>query len=146
MFLAVTQVCLTMTIFLVTVFILGFIADPIINLYLDPYKTISSIPAPKSASLEDFRSLSVDEESSWTEHFLKGIASLGLLGFVKVFLTLSPWQWWNLRGSGFMSGSGGRAGTTGRDRLANISWLVVVLGVCTVLYASNLYNLRGSIC
>jgi len=82
--------------------------------------------------------LSDDDESSWTEHFLKGFASLGLLGFVKVFFTLSPWQWWNLRSSGFMSGSGGRAGATGRDRLANISWLVVVLGVCTVLYASNL--------
>ncbi|MCJ1367038.1 hypothetical protein MMC16_006170 [Acarospora aff. strigata] len=77
--------------------------------------------------------LSTDDEASWTEHFIKGLASLGLLSFIKVLLALSPWQWWNLRSSGIMAGSG-RAGANGRDRLASISWLVVVIGVGTFLW------------
>lgn len=113
-------------------FVLGFVADPIINMYLDPYTTISSIPSSKGAINP---MLEVDEDSSWTEHFAKGLASLGLLGFVKVLLSLSPWQYWNMRNSGLMTGTA-RAGTTGRDRMANISWIVVLVGVGTFLYVS----------
>lgn len=111
---------------LAAVFVFGFIADPIINLYLDPYETLTSIPSGGAHLLLE------DEESSWAEHFLKGLASLGLLGFVKVFFAMSPWHWWNLRHSGIMGG-GRRRGGTGRDRLEDISWTVVIIGVITFL-------------
>jgi len=123
------QLVLTVLICLFATFILGFFADPIINLYLDPYSTVFSGSLSKLSEpvLED-------DGSSWTVHFIKGLASLGLLGFVKVLFALSPWQWWNLRSSGIMT-TGGRAGANGRDRMANLSWIVVVIGLGTFLYA-----------
>ncbi|KUJ18276.1 RING finger domain-containing protein, partial [Mollisia scopiformis] len=123
-----TQIVLTFAIMLAAVFVFGFVADPIINLYLDPYETITSIPTGGP------RLLLEDEEASWAEHFLKGLASLGLLGFVKVFFAMSPWHWWNLRQTGILGG-GRRRGGTGRDRLEDISWTVVIIGVVTFLAA-----------
>lgn len=112
---------------------MGFVADPIINLYVDPYSFISSAPFSKVGARVD-PILTDDDIASWTEHFIKGLASLGLLGFVKVLFALSPWQWWNIRTSGIMN-AGGRSGNTGRDRLASISWVVVVIGIATFLWA-----------
>jgi len=136
-----TQVTLTFSILFLAMFLLGFVADPIINLYLDPYTTISSASlsklGPKAETL-----LPTDDEASWTEHFVKGLASLGLLSFIKVILALSPWQWWNLRSSGIMAGSG-RTGGSGRDRLASISWLVVLIGIATFLWVSLTPFRRG---
>jgi len=85
---SILQVILTIIILFITVFVFGFVADPIINLYLDPYDTITSISSggPATIYLED-------EKASWAEHFLKGVASLGLLGFVKAFFAMSPWHW-----------------------------------------------------
>lgn len=133
-----TQMLITFGIMFATVFFFGFVADPIINLYLDPYETITSLPANGKALLIE------DEDASWAEHFLKGLASLGLLGFVKVFFAMSPWHWWNLR-NGIFGGGGGRrrAGAgTGRDRLADISWTVVIIGVFTFLAVSCLPVVR----
>ena len=106
----ILQVLLTVAVLFATIFIFGFIADPIINLYLDPYDTITSIPSGGPAPIH-FE----NDDTGWTEHFLKGLASLGLLGFVKVFFAMSPWHWWNLRQSGILGGGGRRRGTTGRD-------------------------------
>lgn len=131
-----SQIVLTVSIFVLAIFIFGFVADPIINLYLDPYSSISSA-SKLGAKLEPI--LTDNGVTSWTEHFLKGLASLGLLSFVKFLFALSPWQFWNLRSSGIMSGSG-RAGSTGRDRLENISWIVVLVGVLTFLWVcENLF-------
>ena len=131
----VTQIGLTIAIFIFAMFLLGFVADPIINLYFDPWSTISSDPLSKiNTKIEPV--LSDDDTVSWAEHFLKGLASLGLLGFVKFLFALSPWQWWNLRSSGIVSG--GRA-NNGRDRLANLSWIMVVLGVATFLWVSSAF-------
>ena len=131
-----TQIILTCFIFFMALFILGFVADPIINLYVDPYSVLSSASFSKvGARLEPM--LSDDDVTSWTEHFIKGLASLGLLGFVKVLFALSPWQWWNIRTSGIMNG-GGRSGNTGRDRLASISWVVVVVGITTFLWVCTI--------
>lgn len=127
-----TQFGLTISVLFLAMFILGFVADPIINLYLDPYSTLSSAAFSSLGSKSDAL-FADDEVSGWTQHFIKGLASLGLLSFVKVLLALSPWQWWNLRSSGIMSG-GGRTGANGRDRLASISWIVVVVGVGTFLW------------
>lgn len=127
-----TQIILTCFIFFMALFVMGFVADPIINLYVDPYSVFSSAPLSKVGTrLEPM--LTEDDVTSWTEHFIKGLASLGLLGFVKVLFALSPWQWWNIRTSGIMNG-GGRSGNTGRDRLASISWVVVIIGITTFLW------------
>lgn len=122
---------LTLAIFFVTVFVLGFIGDFIINLYLDPYDVITSIPLGSSDDSAPFYLLE-EEDATWIEHFIKGFASLGLLGFAKVMLA-NPWNWWNVRRYG---GGGGRAGTTGRDRLANVSMLAVAVGIFTVIFVS----------
>ncbi|KAF4265823.1 hypothetical protein LV164_003286 [Aspergillus fumigatus] len=112
-----------------TVFLLGFIADPIINLYVDPVETIvyKEFWEPSTAS----GGLPTETGPSWVEHFVKGLASLGLLSFIKAMLALSPWQWWNLRSSGVVSS--GR--TTGRSRAASISWIVILIGVGSFLWA-----------
>ena len=127
-----TQIILTLFIFFLALFIMGFLADPIINLYVDPLSIISSAPLSKLRS-KTKPILTDDDAPTWAEHFIKGLASLGLLGFVKVLFALGPWNWWNIRGSGIIRG-GGQSGNTGRDRLANISWLVVIVGVCTFLW------------
>jgi hypothetical protein len=123
-----TQILLTLTILLFAIFVLGFIADPIINLYLDPYDTFAY----------GIERITLDEEGegSWIEHFVKGMASLGLLGFVKVLFALSPWQWWNLRSSGIMNVGTGRQ-ATGRDRLASVSWIVIVMGIGTFVWVGD---------
>ncbi|KAL6717479.1 hypothetical protein ACLMJK_005394 [Lecanora helva] len=127
-----TQIILTASIFIAALFIMGFIADPIINLYFDPLSIISSAPLSKVGQrIEPI--LTDDDVPTWTEHFIKGLASLGLLGFVKVIFALSPWHWWNYRSAGIIRG--GQSGNTGRDRLANISWIVVIIGVGTFLWA-----------
>ncbi|GAB7346179.1 hypothetical protein MBLNU457_4921t1 [Dothideomycetes sp. NU457] len=120
----VSQIGLTIIIFLLATFVLGYIADPIISLYLDPYSTVAS--GTTGTSFYE------DEPDTWTEHFLKGFASLGLLGFAKFFLTLSPWHWFNYRSPGILRG--GRA-ATGRERVAQISWFTIMVGVVTVLVA-----------
>ncbi|MCJ1313101.1 hypothetical protein MMC25_006778 [Agyrium rufum] len=125
-----TQLLLTLFIFFLAMFILGFVADPIINLYLDPYNTISS-GSSLGGKLEPL--LTDDETPTWLEHFLKGMASLGLLGFVKMLLALSPYHLWNLRSTGILS-SGSRAGTNGRDRMGNVFWIGVLIGIGTFLW------------
>lgn len=124
-----SQIALTLTIFFVATFLLGYVADPIINLYVDPYNTLADIPAHGTEYLYD------DDSDSWLEHFLKGMASLGLLGFAKFLLTLSPWQWWNVRSSGMMGGNA--RGNTGRDRISQIGWITVMVGIVTVLVVSK---------
>ncbi|PGH14758.1 hypothetical protein AJ80_05802 [Polytolypa hystricis UAMH7299] len=127
-----TQIGLTALILLLAMFLLGFVADPIINLYVDPLETILS-----SADVweRDTDEPLPDEPTAttWTEHFIKGLASLGVLSFLKVLFALSPWQWWNLRSSGLLGG-GRRPAATGRDRTASISWIVVVIGILTFVY------------
>ncbi|KAK4987674.1 hypothetical protein LTR50_004421 [Elasticomyces elasticus] len=131
-----SQILLTILIFLTAIFLLGFVADPIINLYLDPSGTITS--PFFGSSTTTYADLYSDEPASWPEHFVKGLASLGLLGFLKFFLTLSPWHWWNIRGTGMLGGGGGgRPAASGRDRLAQISWMAVLIGVATVTYRQS---------
>ncbi|KAI1637080.1 hypothetical protein F4809DRAFT_340047 [Biscogniauxia mediterranea] len=122
---------LTISILCITVFLLGFIADPILGLWLDPVGTIAETVISSNDDEFDFQ----DEADGWVEHFLKGIFSLGLLGFVKAFLAMSPWQWWNLRTSGIVGGGGVRRAGTGRQRMENINLTLVLIGVVTFLYA-----------
>ncbi|KAI0385347.1 hypothetical protein F5Y04DRAFT_183957 [Hypomontagnella monticulosa] len=128
---------LTILILLITIFLLGFIADPILDLWLDPVGAIAETVAMTTGRVpildEDDELLG--EEFGWLGHFLKGFFSLGLLGFVKAFLLMSPWQWWNLRASGIMNGGGGRRGGTGRDRMENINLALIIVGILTFLYS-----------
>lgn len=112
---------------------------------MDPVSTITSIPGAGSRGSKNARYHDEEESSTWGEHFLKGFASLGVLGFIKMFFTLGPFQWFHMRGSIFGGGGGGRAGTTGRDRVASISWLVLVVGICAFLYVSVVYSNLGAI-
>ena len=125
------RVGITISILIVTVFLLGFVADPIINLWLDPFGSVVDTfldmdeddgyyfddPVPDN-----------DEPSSWAFHFVKGLASLGLLGFFKSFLVMSPWHWFSVRTRGV-----GRRRGTGRDRVDSINWIVIVVGIFTFL-------------
>lgn len=121
---------LTVVAMLLMMFILGFIADPLINLYVDPYDTISG--------KEDFWSEvqiqnAGESVSGWSLHFLKGLVSMGLVGFLKTAV-LNPFQWWNLRGTGWISARSSGTSATGRDRAANISWIAVVIGISSAFY------------
>ena len=108
------------------VFVLGFIADPIINIYLDPYDSLTG----KESLWEELEVRSAKESrvSAWSQHFAKGFISMGLVGFVKTVL-LNPFHYMNLRWSGTFS-SGGRS-NTGRDRAVNISWIAIIIGICS---------------
>lgn len=119
------QLTLTVLILFVTVFVLGFIADPIINIWLDPYEVLTS------GGLTD---PVVEDGESWYTHLLKGLASLGLLGTVKSLLATTPWQWLHIRNTGVLGGGRRGRGATGRDRIANISWWLVAFGVMTFLW------------
>jgi hypothetical protein len=110
-------------------FVLGFIADPIIEFCLDPYGYFFSGFSSRSSPvyLED-----LEEDSTWLAHFTKGFASLGLISFVKVMFA-SPVRFFFRSGS---LGSSGR-GTTGRDRLSNVTWIVILFGALTFIYVSS---------
>ncbi|KAI9707870.1 MAG: hypothetical protein M1820_004476 [Bogoriella megaspora] len=129
---ASAQIALTIFIFIFAMFLLGFIADPIINLYLDPYGTIFYSTFSGNSEPEFLRPSANTEPSTWGEHFLGGLASLGLLSFLKIFIT-SPWRWWNFRAGSFGS-TGSRAGASGRDRMQNLSWIVIAIGVATFMW------------
>jgi hypothetical protein len=125
---------LAVGIVIVCIFLLGFVADPILNLWLDPVGTIAEGVGYAEADHDEAYGLADLDEETWSFHFLKGLLSLGLLGFVKAFLAMSPWQWWNLRTSGLVGG--GRRGGTGRDRMENISMTMVVIGAVTFFWVS----------
>ncbi|KAA8618791.1 RING finger domain containing protein [Pyrenophora tritici-repentis] len=121
---AAAQIGLTALILISVIFVLGFVADPIINLYLDPWSFLSPW---SGVSGSDYAYYYEDESSTWYEHFAKGFASMGVLGFLKVLLA-SPLSY-------FRIGSGGRGRTTGRDRYEQVSWIIILIGVGTFLAA-----------
>lgn len=127
-----TRGALTVLIMVVTIFILGFIADPIINFWLDPLGSIAGTIAEVVTDIEAMEPIEADEPATWSNHFIKGLLSLGLLGFVKSFLAMSPWHWFRISGG---LGSGRRRGT-GRDRLENINWVLIVVGIITFMGAT----------
>ncbi|KAF2190813.1 hypothetical protein K469DRAFT_479286, partial [Zopfia rhizophila CBS 207.26] len=118
---AAAQVILTIAILFMIVFLLGFIADPIINMYVDPWSYLM----PWSSS-SDYYYYEDDEPSSWIEHFLKGFTSMGVIGFLKVIFA-SPYY--------FRIGGGSRGRATGRDRYEQVGWIIILIGVFTFLLA-----------
>lgn len=114
------QVTLTIVIMASMVFVLGFFADPILNLYFDPWGTLM----PWSSSGRSYYYEPEPEVDSWTEHFAKGFAGMGVLGFLKVLIS-SPLSYFRI--------GGGRGRTTGRDRYEQVSWIIIIIGVGTFL-------------
>lgn len=125
------QVALTAFILLCSIFILGFVADPLFDLWSDPVGTIGDTVTSVVSDIEAMREPYPTEPASWAEHFLKGFFSLGIVGIFKTMVAASPWHWWNIRSSGLAGG--GRRHGTGRGRVENISLIFVVIGALTFL-------------
>ncbi|PYI25626.1 RING finger domain protein [Aspergillus indologenus CBS 114.80] len=128
----VMQLALTLAILLFTVFLLGFVADPLFNILPDtddplaPAEMRDIWPVPPET-----RILAGDQKGSWPEHYLKGVVTLGLLSCIKSVLAFSSWPGLTLRSTRLINGSSsGR--NTGRNR---VGWLLVVVGVGTFLWA-----------
>ena len=122
---------LTFFIMVVTIFFLGFVADPIIGLWVDPWGSVTG--SLFSGSEFEGRALVDDEAGGWSTHFVKGFLSLGLLGFLKTMFVMSPWNWLNVR----FGGGGRRRRGRGRDRMEQINWALVAIGVMTFLGVSS---------
>ena len=119
------RVGITLVVMLATIFLLGFIADPIIALWMDPLGTITDTVLSDSEPSLPFLDVE-DEPNTWWFHFLKGVLSLGLVGFLKTFL--SPYSLFNLR----MGGANRRRGR-GRERMEAVNWTLVFIGIVTFL-------------
>ncbi|KAL1901403.1 hypothetical protein Sste5346_001808 [Sporothrix stenoceras] len=141
-----TRALLTLLVFALTLFVLGFIADPLMDLWVDP----SGMIMDTFLDLNDF---DVEDDllrfqdvlgggggsvgdivgvSGWWEHFLKGFFSLGIVGVIKTFLVVSPFTWFNLRGFGLGRGRR-RAAGGGRGRYESMSWAFILIGAFTFL-------------
>lgn len=121
---------LTVLVMILVMFLLGFIADPILNIYTDPYDTLMR--------QEDlWERVEVNQAkvngSGWGQHFIKGLISMGVLSFFRS-MVLNPFHWINLRNTGFFGGRSSGRSTTGRDRALNVSWVMVAFGVVTAFY------------
>jgi hypothetical protein len=128
------QLVLTLTVFLFLIFTLGFFADPILNMWVDPVGTVAETVTGLVQDVEALKTPLPREQTGWVDHWLKGFFSFGIIGFLKVILTLSPFHWWNLRVGGSF-GSGRRPATGGRARIENVNILLVLVGAITFLVA-----------
>ncbi|KAI9901356.1 hypothetical protein N3K66_003173 [Trichothecium roseum] len=126
-----TQIGMTVAILILSIFVLGFIADPLFDLWFDPFGTVTEGITNVLSDIEAREQPDWEPPSTWSEHFAKGFFSLGLVGLVKSMFAMGPWQWFNIRSS---FGSGRRQGT-GRARAENMSWLFILIGAFTFLMA-----------
>lgn len=120
----------TVSILLLAIFLLGFVADPILRLgTFDPVANFLDYTFGAYDDYEELGDWLPDEQpDTWSWHFTRGFFALGLVGFFKSFLIARPWQWWNVRVGGRRRG--------GRDRLENINMFMVLIGVATFLIVS----------
>ncbi|KAH6897409.1 hypothetical protein B0T10DRAFT_476773 [Thelonectria olida] len=128
------QIALTFLFLLLGIFTLGFIADPLFDLWSDPLGTIGETVTSVVNDIEAMQEPLPQEPTSWSEHFAKGFFSLGIVGLLKSMLAVGPWQWFQLRNSGLVNTTGRRQGT-GRGRVENISLIFVVIGAFTFMMA-----------
>lgn len=124
-----STVFFTLCFLILIIFVLGFIADPIINFYIDPYDTLTGNTYWYPIDLAD-----VDDEAmaGWGAHFAKGFVSLGVFGIIKT-LALNPIHWWNWRSAGMLGGRS-RPSLTGRNRVMAISWFAIIVGICSAFF------------
>ncbi|KAK3946409.1 hypothetical protein QBC46DRAFT_335850 [Diplogelasinospora grovesii] len=112
----IARAILTLLICLLTVFILGFVADPIFSIAFEPVSVLSE---RMGGSVMGTREVD-PEESTWYFHFVKGFISLGLLGAIKALFTM-PWRW--------LIRVNGGVRRRGADRFADINSGLVLVGV-----------------
>ncbi|KAK6535271.1 hypothetical protein TWF694_001739 [Orbilia ellipsospora] len=137
---AAVQITITALILLVTVFILGYVADPIINLYVNPWYAVeggnfsftlngftiygptmrNNAPRPSPAD-------TTGGKVGWIEHMVRGLSALGLIGFAKVLIFGNYWLRY------IISGPPGVQRGNGRDRLGQLSWIIILWGVVNFL-------------
>lgn len=129
-----SQIVLTIIVFVAAMFIMGFIADPIINAYLDPWGYLGWFGGYDMFEYGEALRPSDEEPLTWSEHFFKGMAGLGVLGAFKMLFT-SPLTYWRSIRIGGGSNTGRRS--TGRDRANDLGWFVIIIGVATTLYVSG---------
>lgn len=116
---------LTLLVLILSVFLLGFIAEPILN-FVDPGMFLASFD--EFEDLEDW--IPDDQPDTWAWHFTRGFFALGIMGVFKSFMVLRPWHGWNIR-------IGGGARRRRGGGLEDISWVMVLLGVAMFLRVSN---------
>jgi hypothetical protein len=122
----ITRGALTLAVFILTIFFLGFIGDPIINLWLDPYNTIAD-----TVTGSDYQPFVDDEDDGWVDHFLKGFVSMGVLGFLKTLVGMSPFYWFRI--------GGGDRRRRGRQRMENMSWIMILVGILTFVTVRHVH-------
>lgn len=124
------QVGFTLVVSLCCIYILGWVADPILDLWFDPMGTISDTVANVVRDVEARNKPAYQSpRPTWDEQFLKGFLSLGIIGFFKTIFIMTPWDWFNLRGTGMLRGRRGG----GRARLDNTNLVLVAVGAFTFL-------------
>lgn len=117
----VVRAGLTLLVLVLSVFLLGFIAEPILN-FVDPGMFLASFD--EFEDLEDW--IPQDQPDTWAWHFTRGFFALGIMGVFKSFMVLRPWHGWNIR-------IGGGARRRRGGGLEDISWVMVLLGVAMFL-------------
>lgn len=127
------QITLTVLVFITSLFILGFIADPILDLWFDPVGSIADTVSSVVMDPDAVRPTLYQEPTTWLEHFSKGFFSLGLIGALKSFIAMGPWHWINFRAGGLFGS--GRRGGTGRNRMESFNLLFVAIGAFTFMMA-----------
>lgn len=116
---------LTILFMVYLMFVLGFIADPIINICLDPYDSLMGYESIWDEL--EVRPARESKLSAWSQHFAKGFISMGLVGFLKTLL-VNPFYWLNIRWGG---GITSRSSHTGRSRAVNVQLFALAIGVCS---------------
>lgn len=124
------RVGITLLILLLSVFLLGFVADPILR-YADPVALLSDYSLGPLDDYEEVDEWIPDDEdyNTWHWHFTRGFASLGVIGMFQSLFSMRP-QIIRL-GGGAMRRRGG-----GRERVENIQWGLVLIGVALFLHVS----------
>lgn len=129
---------ITALILLITVYILGFVADPIINLYINPWYaveggnfsfTINGFTVYGPALHNTPRNPPIPRSAvgvGIVEHMVRGFSALGLIGFGKVLIFSHHWIRYIFGGPGVRRGDG-------RDRMGQLSWIIIIWGVVNFL-------------
>ncbi|EWC47670.1 hypothetical protein DRE_03290 [Drechslerella stenobrocha 248] len=136
------QIGITGLIFLVTVYLLGFVADPIINLYVNPWYAVDG--GTFSFSVNGFTVYGPtmrgrgappvalvagpQEKVGLLEHMARGMSALGLIGFAKVLVFSHNWIRYIFGGA-----PGVAQRQNGRDRVGQLSWIIIIWGVVSFL-------------
>lgn len=118
------QLAFTIVVMIGIVFVMGWVADPILNFWFEPEDVLNM-----KSGYGYFK-------HRWLLHFFKGVSSLGVIGFIQTILSASPFTWWNLRAGGL---AGGR---NRRQRNSDSMVFVLVIGFIAFLIVGRYSTLQ----